>query len=72
MISGYIPFDYGAWVSDVGVECKKHGLQYGGMSLRVQPTRDGFVIVRKYCGLCVIDILDVWCTRVPDTTPTPS
>jgi hypothetical protein len=53
----YIPFDFGSWKSGAGRECSRHGRQYGGPSFAISP-RPGEIIIRRYCGLCLLDALD--------------
>jgi hypothetical protein len=57
----YFPFDFGSWQSDKGVTCPRHGVQHGGLILKVVPVRNGPAHVKHYCGLCVLDMLDQFC-----------
>lgn len=60
MTDDYFPFDLGTWQArdKPGLECPRHGPQDGGLVLRVVPRRGETPIVRKFCGLCVIDALE--------------
>lgn len=53
------PFDFGAWrARGTPLVCPRHGPQEGGLVLRVIPKKGDEPIVRKYCALCVVDLLD--------------
>jgi len=55
-MSDYIPFDIGSWKSGKPLECFHHGQQFGGPVLQVSP-EPGVVIIRNYCGPCLLEVL---------------
>jgi hypothetical protein len=57
----YFPFDFGAWSASEDAPpmiCSRHGLQEGGLLIKITPRRGQPAISRKFCGLCVLDTLD--------------
>lgn len=59
MADDYIAFDFGSWTArTTPLVCPRHGRQDGGLSISVTPRRGETPIVRKCCGLCVLDALD--------------
>jgi hypothetical protein len=58
MSDDYFPFDFGSWKAPKPMICPRHGPQDGGLLVSVTAKRGEAPIVRKCCGLCVIDALD--------------
>lgn len=51
-----IPIDFGSVHGNL--YCRRHGMQVGGLVIKVDTYLDKEAVTKTYCGHCVLDALD--------------